>query len=411
MLYRDKVEFAVGHGVSVHWELSAERVDRAIAVRTQVVPSYDVPVTEAPTEADLPGLAELILDMRQLADLDEKALAKTLEVLHRTSTRPGLADSRIESMPRRLGEHEPSAREALETCRRTAERLKAGHRHGAGRRRRRSRRFASPTARCGCSASAASTRSSGVGARTRSSTTVDVPKNRSWRPFQLAFVLLSIPSLADPTHPDRTDPAGAIADLLWFPTGGGKTEAYLGVAAFTMAHPPAAGPSRRARRRARADGAHALHAAPADAPAVPARVDADLRLRGDPPRGDGQGRQALGRRAVPHRPVGRPASDAEHDRADAARRRSRTRAATSGAQLGSRHRPAQLEQLPVVRLARSSPGATSSSRRRRSTSGARYRSAATSTGPLPVHAERRRRTRACRSSSSTRRSTGCCRRC
>jgi hypothetical protein len=63
---------------------------------------------------------------------------------------------------------------------------------------------------------------------------VDVRKNRSWRPFQLAFLLLSIPSLADPKHPDRTSPAEAFADLLWFPTGGGKTEAYLGVAAFAM---------------------------------------------------------------------------------------------------------------------------------------------------------------------------------
>ena len=58
---------------------------------------------------------------------------------------------------------------------------------------------------------------------------------RSWRPFQLAFILLSIPSLADPTHKDRTKPLEAFADLLWFPTGGGKTEAYLGVAAFAMA--------------------------------------------------------------------------------------------------------------------------------------------------------------------------------
>ena len=57
----------------------------------------------------------------------------------------------------------------------------------------------------------------------------------SRRPFQLAFLLLSIPSLADPSHPDRVQPVEAYADLLWFPTGGGKTEAYLGVAAFTMA--------------------------------------------------------------------------------------------------------------------------------------------------------------------------------
>ena len=63
----------------------------------------------------------------------------------------------------------------------------------------------------------------------------DVPKNRSWRPFQLAFLLLNLPALADPAHPERADGGTALADLLWFPTGGGKTEAYLGLTAFTLA--------------------------------------------------------------------------------------------------------------------------------------------------------------------------------
>jgi len=57
---------------------------------------------------------------------------------------------------------------------------------------------------------------------------VDVPKNRSWRTFQLAFLLLNLEGLTRLEHPDRSaDNDDAVADLLWFPTGGGKTEAYL----------------------------------------------------------------------------------------------------------------------------------------------------------------------------------------
>ena len=50
-----------------------------------------------------------------------------------------------------------------------------------------------------------------------------------WRLFQLAFVLLNIAGSTRPDHPDRER-----VELLFFPTGGGKTEAYLGVAAFMV---------------------------------------------------------------------------------------------------------------------------------------------------------------------------------
>ncbi|WP_040880182.1 helicase-related protein [Marinobacterium rhizophilum] len=54
-----------------------------------------------------------------------------------------------------------------------------------------------------------------------------------WRPFQLAFILLVIESLVFTDAGDYVD-SRDIVDLLWFPTGGGKTEAYLAVAAWEM---------------------------------------------------------------------------------------------------------------------------------------------------------------------------------
>jgi len=52
-----------------------------------------------------------------------------------------------------------------------------------------------------------------------------------WRPFQIAFLLMSLPGILNETDPSRDE-----VDLIYFPTGGGKTEAYLGAAATIIAY-------------------------------------------------------------------------------------------------------------------------------------------------------------------------------
>ncbi|MCA9468331.1 MAG: DISARM system helicase DrmA [Nitrospira sp.] len=240
MIYRKQVEFAAGHGVSVHAKTRPDDPERAYEVRTVVMPQYEVPVTETPGSRpeDRPAMREMLdkgyLDMELLADMEQGELINALSLL---VTDYG---DWIQELAGRIGSevigHDMQAKAVLERCREIKERLEQGIAllaDSSNSKALEAFRFANRAMarqRIHSLFALANRRGEKV-----SLEDFEMRKNRSWRPFQLAFILLSLPSLADPSHKDRTKPVDAYADLLWFPTGGGKTEAYLGVAAFAMA--------------------------------------------------------------------------------------------------------------------------------------------------------------------------------
>jgi hypothetical protein len=113
-----------------------------------------------------------------------------------------------------------------------------------------------------------------------------------WRPFQLAFQLLGIPGLVEPSREGRATPERLTMDLLWFPTGGGKTEAYLGLIAFLLIHRRLRqGPSPDEGGR---DRGHALHAAAIDRAAVRARLEDGAGLRASSREATRRGDSSLG---------------------------------------------------------------------------------------------------------------------
>ncbi|MBC7706734.1 MAG: helicase, partial [Rhodoferax sp.] len=238
MLYRHQREFAVGHGISVHSTLPEPLAERATMVETEWVPRFDVPQQTPRSASDDENLTGLTMDMKALAELPTAGLIASLRHIE-TAYRVWIkAEEAKLTMPTEaLVGHEEAARRATKNCRRALERIKAGislietdplaeEAFRFANRAMWKQRIHSTFSRK--VRKKATTIEAGVDAE-------DSARNRSWRLFQVAFVLINLPSLTDLHHPDRSHETDAVADLLWFATGGGKTEAYLGLTAYTLA--------------------------------------------------------------------------------------------------------------------------------------------------------------------------------
>jgi len=217
LIYRDTMEYAAGHGIAAMWgdELDGQRVNK---VWSSWMPQSSVKSMSADGAADRlehfsndypSGLeAAWLSDASCRSDVCA-ALSKFVEVYSKWID---------ETLETRLdffnGDQGEAARRNLKNCREASRRIREGVEH---------LRANDDAWRAFTLANAAMDLQSNF----------DVKRNRKgplkWRPFQLAYLLLVIAGLSDPENPGRD-----CVDLLWFPTGGGKTEAYLALTAYQI---------------------------------------------------------------------------------------------------------------------------------------------------------------------------------
>ena len=203
--YADTPEYATGHGVSADWEL-VDGVCRRL--RTAWIPSAEVEKTETmPVQG-----AELGMDaLGRLADgpAAQDAL-RPLVAEYRT-----WIESRRNEVSPLTGARRETAEELLRLAALAAERMQ----HGID-----------VLAKDADALDAFRVANRTVARALRQRLPEQFAERPPhWRAFQLAFILLNLPGIADPSDLHRET-----VDLLFFPTGGGKTEAYLGLAALAM---------------------------------------------------------------------------------------------------------------------------------------------------------------------------------
>lgn len=230
LLYRHAREFATGHGVAAGWDEPSPDGRRTAAVFTEFIPSFEVRQLIPPAEI----AGDAVLDMKLLAEVTSGSAAH--DMLEPLVSRydawiDGLAAAASKAAINGDRHLRDAAKLNIERCRDAARRMRAGlallradaHVLQAF-------RFANRAMwdqRIHSIWAAANRQADEV---TAGPADHDSVRNRTWRPFQMGFILLNLVGVSDEASSDRQ-----LVDLLWFPTGGGKTEAYLGLAAFTIA--------------------------------------------------------------------------------------------------------------------------------------------------------------------------------
>ena len=250
LLYRKKRVFSIGHGTSVVWETTANNnigYETVNKISTSVIPVYDLPQV-APTQ-------HVDLSMLQLSDKGNWNDAKnSLKILHEKYSGwiediKNEADNSLE-----LENYREAAKLNIIKCQKSLKRIQKGIQilidsdensdvvkcfrwmnRAMIWQQQRSKTKIRKWIKTGSSENQQLS-IEGINGDYNEQIFPSIEDfhsssnyNGRWRPFQLAFILLNLESILHPTSEERR-----IVDLIWFPTGGGKTEAYLGLTAFSI---------------------------------------------------------------------------------------------------------------------------------------------------------------------------------
>lgn len=231
LLYRDKRNYAIGHGVSTGQDVNDET--GLGEIWTTYLPRYEVPKLSFELDGIDTEESDEMLSMRNLSDESELLKEEKVNNLKKLISLyelwiVGLKDD-LNSLDDRFKE---AANRNIEECKLSLDRMKRGI------------SLIEKNTEVYIAFSLMNRAllmqrvHSGVPERYPGDMEKPFPKinyknisikEAKWRPFQLAYILMCIESIVDPSSDDRD-----LVDLIWVPTGGGKTEAYLGLSAFTI---------------------------------------------------------------------------------------------------------------------------------------------------------------------------------
>lgn len=237
LIYRRKVPWAVGHGVAVDWDLDDWQIPKVI--RTKSMPFHEVKDFSTDIDSDkYPNLNTDVLSITKIADTDSTTREDLLSGYDQLVTAYSEWISELEH--EQLDERYDSAKNhIIYRLKLAATRMKDGIRllrkcdNAMTAFRLANKAMLMQMIHAGKDF-AGKVKPQNWGYHTPEYYSEDIIKNFKWRPFQLAFQLLVLESMILDPETKQLSESHDNVDLLWFPTGGGKTEAYLAIAAWEI---------------------------------------------------------------------------------------------------------------------------------------------------------------------------------